>query len=110
MNKLTVKFAAVAIFILSVGTTLAYAQDDSVTLDSLSSELTIYSEGIKSYGNEKKMVFVDNVVVMSDNFTLTADTMSVYFKSGELSEVEKIICNNNVNFKTKDIVSLSKDA
>ncbi|MBQ3032876.1 MAG: hypothetical protein IJD28_00725, partial [Deferribacterales bacterium] len=81
MNKLTVKFAAVAIFILSVGTTLAYAQDDSVTLDSLSSELTIYSEGIKSYGNEKKMVFVDNVVVMSDNFTLTADTMSVYFKS-----------------------------
>ena len=103
MNRFAIRLTVISAF-------TATAQENSVTLNSLSSELTIHSEAIKSYGNEKKMVFVDNVVVLSDNFTLTADSMSVYFKSNALSEVEKIVCNDNVNFKTKDIVSLSNDA
>lgn len=68
----------------------------------------VQSDTMKYYGNERKSVFSGNVVAVSDNFTLTSDNVVVYLN--KQMDVSKIVCNGNVNFKSKDIVSISNKA
>ncbi len=87
---------------------LTAASPDNASKIAASSPVKIQSDTMKYFGNEKKSVFSGNVVAVNDNFTLTADNVTVVLNNS--MDVDKIICNGNVNFKTKDIVSVSKNA
>lgn len=72
------------------------------------SPVKVQSDTMKYYGKERKSVFSGNVVAVSDNFTLTSDDVTVYLNKN--MDVSKIECRGNVNFKSKDIVSISNKA
>lgn len=72
------------------------------------SPVKIQSDTMRYYGKDKKSIFSGNVVAVSDNFTLTSDNVTVLLNKD--MDVDKIICNGNVNFKTDDIVAVSKNA
>lgn len=80
----------------------------AVPTDNLkSSQITINADKAMYLGGEKKTVLEGNVVVFNDEFTLTSNTIDIYRSS---EEIDKIICYGNVNFKTKDVISVSKNA
>ena len=72
------------------------------------SPVKIQADEMRYFGNEKKSTFHGNVVAVSDNYTLTADDVTVFLDKA--SEEEKIKCVGNVNFKSDDIISISKKA
>lgn len=72
------------------------------------SPIKIQADKSEYFGNKRVNVFTGNVIAMNDEFTLTSDVVNVYLN--KKNDIEKIICNGNVNFKTKDIVSISKNA
>lgn len=94
----------IGLFIVAFSS-VAYTNDAP---KSASSPVKIQSDGMKYFGNEKKSEFSGNVIAVSDDFTLTADHVTVFLNAD--MDVDKIICKGNVNFKNKDVISISEDA
>ena len=72
------------------------------------SPVKIQANEMRYYGTERKSTFHGNVVAVSDNYTLTSDDIVVFLNKD--MDVSKIQCTGNVNFKSDDIVSISKRA
>lgn len=72
------------------------------------SPVKIQANEMRYYGTEHKSTFHGNVVAVSDNYTLTSDDIVVFLNKD--MDVSKIQCTGNVNFKSDDIVSISKRA
>lgn len=72
------------------------------------SPVKIQANEMRYYGTERKSTFHGNVVAVSDNYTLTSDDVVVFLNKD--MDVSKIQCTGNVNFKSDDIVSISKRA
>lgn len=72
------------------------------------SPVKIQANEMRYYGTERKLTFHGNVVAVSDNYTLTSDDIVVFLNKD--MDVSKIQCTGNVNFKSDDIVSISKRA
>lgn len=72
------------------------------------SPIKIQADKSEYFGKERKNVFSGNVIVFNDEFTLTSDKINVFLN--KKNDIDKIVCKGNVNFKTKDIISISKDA
>lgn len=72
------------------------------------SPVKIQANEMRYYGTERKSTFHGNVVAISDNYTLTSDDIVVFLNKD--MDVSKIQCTGNVNFKSDDIVSISKRA
>lgn len=72
------------------------------------SPVKVQADEMRYYGSERKSTFHGNVVAVSDNYTLTSDDVTVFLNKD--MDVSKIKCVGNVNLKTNDIVSISKQA
>lgn len=72
------------------------------------SPVKIQADEMRYYGSERKSTFHGNVVAVSDNYTLMSDDVEVFLNKD--MDVSKIHCTGNVNFKSDDIVSISKKA
>ncbi|MDR2105643.1 MAG: hypothetical protein LBP51_07820 [Deferribacteraceae bacterium] len=70
--------------------------------------ITVKSDSMKYFGNEGKSVFTGKVVVTSDEYTLKAEILDVFFTKD--NQINRIICNKNVNFQTDDIRAASNYA
>lgn len=105
-----ISFRSVLVFVLFLAVTVSvFAQDsDTIKNTSAKSQVKIQSDTMRYYGKDKKSVFSGNVVATSDNFTLTSDNVTVIL--GNDMEAERILCTGNVNFKSDDIVAVSKEA
>ena len=68
----------------------------------------VQADSMKYFGDKRISEFNGNVVAVSDNFTLTSDNVTVFLNKS--MDVDQIKCNGNVNFKSKDIVSISDEA
>ena len=71
------------------------------------SPVKIQADEMRYYGSERKSTFHGNVVAVSDNYTLMSDDVVVFLNKD--MDVSKIHCTGNVNFKSDDIVSISKN-
>jgi lipopolysaccharide export system protein LptA len=70
--------------------------------------ITVKSDSMKYFGAEGKSVFSGKVVVTSDEYTLKAETLDVFFDKN--NEINKITCSKNVNFQTEEIRATSNFA
>lgn len=103
-----IKLLCICVFFgIFLSSPLSHAQNKG-ELTGAKTPVKIQSDSMRYYGKDKKSIFSGNVVALSDNFTLTSDNVTVLLNKE--MDVEKIICNGNVNFKTEDIVAISKDA
>lgn len=75
---------------------------------STNSPVKVQADEMRYFGTEKKSTFHGNVVAVSDNYTLTADDVTVFLDKA--NEISKIKCVGNVNFRSDDIISISKEA
>lgn len=75
---------------------------------SANSPVKVQADEMRYFGTEKKSTFHGNVVAVSDNYTLTADDVTVFLDKA--NEISKIKCVGNVNFRSDDIISISKEA
>lgn len=110
INKrvITRYFGIFLFFALILGYSAAFAQEKKPSSIPKNAPVKIQSDFMRYFGKDKKSVFSGNVVAVSDNFTLTSDNVTVFLTDD--MDVDKIICNGNVNFKTDDIVAISRDA
>lgn len=76
--------------------------------DVANSPVKVQADEMRYYGTERKSTFHGNVVAVSDNYTLTADNVTVLLD--KKNEISKIKCVGNVNFRSDDIISISKQA
>lgn len=76
--------------------------------DVASSPVKVQADEMRYYGTERKSTFHGNVVAVSDNYTLTADNVTVLLD--KKNEISKIKCVGNVNFRSDDVISISKQA
>lgn len=75
---------------------------------SISDPIRINADSAEYYGSTFKTTFNGNVHASSDNFTLTSDKVDVYFN--DKNEVQRIVCNGQVVFKSNDILATSNKA
>lgn len=87
---------------------ISFAKNDKLKELNHNAPVKIQADSMKYFGNKKISEFHGNVVAVSDNFTLTSDDVTVYLNKN--FDVDRIECVGNVNFKSKDIVSLSNKA
>jgi lipopolysaccharide export system protein LptA len=73
-----------------------------------SGPVKVSASTMQYFGSENKSVFKGNVIAISDNYTLTANSVDIYFSSN--NDVIKIIATGNVNFKTLDVLAVSNKA
>ena len=76
--------------------------------DATNAPVKVQADEMRYYGTERKSTFHGNVVAVSDNYTLTADDVTVFLDKA--NEISKIKCVGNVNFRSDDIISISKQA
>lgn len=110
INKriITKYFSVLLFFALISGYSAVFAQEKKAASIPKNAPVKIQSDNMRYFGKDKKSVFSGNVVAVSDNFTLTSDNVTVFLTDD--MDVDKILCNGNVNFKTNDIVAISRDA
>jgi lipopolysaccharide transport protein LptA len=89
-------FVVITLFIAS----LAFGQS--------SGPVKIHADSMQYYGEQNKSVFTGNVVAVSETYTLTASKLELFIT--QQNQVEKILCEGNVNFNTKDILAVSDKA
>ncbi len=65
----------------------------------------LHADKVQFSGVDNKSTMLGNVVAVGDNYTLTADTVDVYFVEG--NRIQRIACHGNVNFKTDEILAVS---
>ncbi len=94
--KIFTVFAVVFLFSAS----FAFAQN--------SGPVKIHADSMQYYGEQNKSVFTGNVVAVSETYTLTASKVELFITPQ--NQVEKILCEGNVNFNTKDILAVSDKA
>ncbi len=108
MNRFYLKYKNLIIILIVALLPLLQGAADKEKKINHNSPVKIQADEMRYYGNERKSTFHGNVVAVSDNYTLTSDDVTVFLDKS--SEVEKILCVGNVNFKSDDIISISKKA
>lgn len=101
-------FGIFLLFALTFGYSFAFAQEQNAPSIQKNAPVKIQSDNMRYFGKDKKSIFSGNVVAVSDNFTLTSDNVTVFLTDD--MDVDKILCKGSVNFKTDDIVAISRDA
>lgn len=92
--KLLLAFV-LTVILFSVG----LAQDMAV------GRVRLQSNTVHSSDGGQVTTFAGDVVAVGDNYTLAADAVDVHFT--ENNRIERIVCRDNVNFKTDDILAVS---
>ena len=81
----------ISIFLFSLG---IFAREDGET------EITT-EDGIEVFQNEKFYLLKQNVKIVSDNFTLSADEVKINFDKS-LYDITELDANGNVDFKSNE--------
>ncbi|GHU88516.1 hypothetical protein AGMMS49941_12720 [Deferribacterales bacterium] len=84
---------------------LAMAQD---VVQNGSSAIKLSSNKMSYYSNENRSRLVGNVIVINDNYTVTADTLDVMMNKN--GGVRKLDGRGNVNLKTIDMLAMAARA
>lgn len=108
VNNMFYKYRYLIILIIVLSAPFLMGADSKTKNIKPTSPVKIQADEMRYYGSERKSTFHGNVVAVSDNYTLTSDDVVVFLNKD--MDVSKIFCTGNVNFKSDDIVSISKKA
>ena len=108
VNNMFYKYRFLIILIIVLSAPFLMGADSKTKNIKPTSPVKIQADEMRYYGSERKSTFHGNVVAVSDNYTLTSDDVVVFLNKD--MDVSKIQCTGNVNFKSDDIVSISKRA